>query len=88
VDKEGNERVEWTENNEIKAKDLIFFLTESINEGIDIENEKNREKRKLVTTRQVGRIISELGSGKILEKVVSVLRLAEGVQGEEVDEKN
>ena len=40
---------------------MIFFFTEAINEGIEIENEEKGEKRELVTSKQVGRIITEIG---------------------------
>ena len=33
-------------NGEPDIKALKFFMTEAINEGIEIENEKNNEKRK------------------------------------------
>ena len=35
---------------ETDIKSLKFFMTEAINEGIEIENEKNNEKRKSVTS--------------------------------------
>ncbi|GMB10684.1 MAG: hypothetical protein NkDv07_0604 [Candidatus Improbicoccus devescovinae] len=53
---------------------IIFFLKEAINEGIDIENEKNPEKRSFVSEKQVGRIITEIGlseCAKLIEKVIS-----------------
>ena len=48
---------------EADIKALKFFLTEAINEGIEIENEKNGEKLKLITAKQVGRILSEVERG-------------------------
>lgn len=44
---------------DIKA--VIFGFTEMINEGIEIENEENGTKNKLLTKKQVGRIITEIG---------------------------
>lgn len=48
---------------------LKFGITEMINEGIDIENENLEEKRNLLTAKQVGRIITELGIKNLTNKV-------------------
>lgn len=53
--------VENAEGGEPKIKDLKIGLTMMINEGIDIENEITGKNEPLVTTKQVGRIISEIG---------------------------
>lgn len=53
--------IESKTNPEPDIKALIFFFTEAINEGIEIENEEKGEKRELVTPKQVGRIITEIG---------------------------
>lgn len=50
-----------SKENEADIEALLFFFTESINEGIDIENEKLDNKRPFVTSKKVGRIISEIG---------------------------
>lgn len=42
-------------------KDLKWFFKEAINEGIDIENEENENKRSFITEKQAGRIITEMG---------------------------
>lgn len=88
IDKKGNEIIEWKENDELSAKDLKFFVMESINEGIDIENEKRDNKRPFVTDKQVGRIISQVGSVTILKKIVKALNMANGGSNEEENEKN
>lgn len=88
IDKKGNEVIEWKENDELSAKDLKFFVMESINEGIDIENEKRDNKRPFVTDRQVGRIISQVGSVTVLKKIVKALNMANGGSNEEENEKN
>ena len=44
---------------DIKA--LKFFITEAINEGIEIENEKTGGNKKPITTRKAGRILTEVG---------------------------
>lgn len=88
IDKKGNEIIEWKENDELSAKDLKFFVMESINEGIDIENEKRNDNRPFVTDRQVGRIISQVGSVTVLKKIVKALNMANGGSNEEENEKN
>ena len=59
---EGKER-------EVNIGALKFGITEMINEGIDIENENLETKREFLTTKQVGRIITELGIKKLTDKV-------------------
>lgn len=54
-------------------KSLKFFMTEAINEGIEIENEKHGEKRKLLTSKQVGRILTEIGFYNLTEKIEAVV---------------
>ena len=53
--------VENAEGGEPKVKDLKVGLMAMINEGIDIENEATGANMPFVTTKQVGRIISEKG---------------------------
>ena len=48
-------------NGEPNAKAVIFGFTEMINEGIDIQNEGQGTKEPFLTTKQVGRIITEYG---------------------------
>ena len=43
------------------AKAVIFGFTEMLNEGIDISNDENGTDVKPFTTKQVGRIITEVG---------------------------
>lgn len=69
---------EWSElirnQKEPNIKALKFFITEAINEGIDIENEKSDEKRTLITSAKAGRIITEIGfqkASKTINKMVS-----------------
>ena len=49
---------------EVNVKALKFGLTEMINEGIDIENENETlpNKRPLLTAKQVGRLITKMGT--------------------------
>lgn len=55
-----------------KIKDLKVGLTAMINEGIDIENEKNGTNEPFLTVKQVGRILSEVGLGNITKIIVSL----------------
>lgn len=57
-----------SKSEEPDIKSLKFFMTEAINEGIEIENEKHGEKRKLLTSKQVGRILTEIGFSNLTEK--------------------
>ena len=62
------ELTEGTET-EIDVKALKYGITEMINEGIDIENEDKEEKREFLTSKQVGRLITEIGLQKLAEDV-------------------
>lgn len=46
---------------EPNAKAVIFGFTKMINEGIDIDNERNGTDVKPLTKKQVGRLITEYG---------------------------
>ena len=50
-----------TNDGEPNAKAVIFGFREMLNEGIDIDNEDSEVKRKPLTLKQVGRMISEIG---------------------------
>ena len=52
---------------EPNAKAVIFGFTAMLNEGIDIDNEKNGTDIKPFTLKQVGRIISEIGMDKMTD---------------------
>ena len=67
---------------DIKA--LKFFIAEAINEGIEIENEKTGEKRKAITSKKAGRILTEIGLSGAASKIMSTV--AESIQSE--TEKN
>jgi hypothetical protein len=56
---------------DIKA--LKFFITEAINEAIDIENEKTGQKRKAITLKQAGRILTEYGISNAAQVVTSTI---------------
>ena len=63
-----------TENDgEPNAKAVIFGITATLNEGIDIENEENGTEEKMLTNKQVGRMITEIGlksSAQLMNGVV------------------
>lgn len=63
--------VDMTEGKEqeVNIGALKFGITEMINEGIDIENEKLESKREFLTLKQVGRIITEIGISKMTNRV-------------------
>lgn len=70
---------------EIDVKALIFGLREMINESIDIENE-NREpsqKEAFLTSKQVGRIITEIGLKKSAEQLNQLI-----IESTKIEEKN
>ena len=87
-DKKGNETIELVETNEISLKDMKFFVLESINEGIDIENEKLTEKREFITEKQAGRIITQIGVSQMLDEITSLLNNSNRSSEEEEIEKN
>ena len=64
---------EWSElirnQKEPNIKALKFFITEAINEGIDIENENSDEKRAPITSSKAGRIITEIGFQKVAKTI-------------------
>ena len=58
---------------EPNAKAVIFGITAMLNEGIDIENEENGTEEKMLTNKQVGRLITEIGlqsSAQLMNGVV------------------
>ena len=68
---------EWSElirnQKEPNIKALKFFITEAINEGIDIENEKSDEKRAPITSAKAGRIVTEIGLKKVANTITKMI---------------
>lgn len=68
---------EWSElirnQKEPNIKALKFFITEAINEGIDIENEKSNEKRAPITSSKAGRIVTEIGLKKVANTITKMI---------------
>lgn len=54
---------------EPNARAVIFGITEMINEGIDIDNEERDVKEPFLTTKQVGRMITEIGMREMNQKM-------------------
>lgn len=61
--------VENADGGEPKIKDLKIGLMMMINEAIDIQNEETGENAPMVTSKQVGRLISEVGFEEITKKI-------------------
>ena len=57
---------------EPNIKDLKNGIMAMINEGIDILNEESDTKEPFVTSKQLGRIITEIGFAKVIEKIKEV----------------
>ena len=72
-----------TKGKEINIEPLLFGFKEMLNEGIDIDNEKNGTDIPLLTQKQVGRILTEIGLNEALTKVNGVV-----VDSSKSDEKN
>lgn len=75
-------------DNEVNIGALKFGITEMMNEGIDIENETAtaENKKEFLTEKQVGRIITELGTKKMIEKVQETV--IDSTKNENEEEKN
>lgn len=56
-------------NGEPQIKDLKAGIMAMINEAIDIENEENGTNEPMVTTKQVGRMMTEVGIETIVQKI-------------------
>ena len=54
---------------EVNVKALIFGLMSMINEGIEIDNEDNGTNEPLLTHKQVGRIITDVGITQTAEQM-------------------
>lgn len=48
---------------------VIFAYTEMLNEGIDIDNDENGTDFKPLTSKQVGRMITEIGMANAVSKL-------------------
>ena len=57
---------------EAKVKDLKVGFLAMMNEAIDMLNEENNTNEPMVTARQLGRIMTEVGVQKIVEKIQEI----------------
>lgn len=57
---------------EAKVKDLKVGILAMINEAIDMQNEENNTNEPMVNARQLGRIMTEVGIQKIVEKIQEI----------------
>ena len=64
--------VENAEGGEPKVKDLKIGLMLMINEGIDIENETKGKNDPVLSAKEVGRLISDVGFAVITEVIKNV----------------
>lgn len=80
---------EWGEittgTGEPKVKDLKNGIMAMVNEAIDIENEKNGTNEPMLTEKQIGRMMSEVGIATIVNKIKEIT--VESTKGED-DGKN
>lgn len=76
---------ELVDADEPNIKAVIFGFTKMINEGIDIDDENlpRNEKRKQFSTKQVGRMINEIGFQKALNTLNQTV-----IDSTKSDEKN
>ena len=59
-------------NGEPQVKDLKNGIMAMINEGIDIVNEENGTNEPMVTAKQVGRLMTEVGIDTIVKKIQEI----------------
>ena len=71
---------------EPRVKDLKAGIIAMFNEGIDIENETNGTNEPLVTDKEVGRIMSEVGINRIVAAIQEVTVSSTKGDGEEKNE--
>ncbi len=68
---------------EPNIKALVYGFTCMLNEGIEIDNEENQAEHKPLTTRQVGRMLSEIGLDEVTKKMTTTV-----VESTKSEEKN
>ena len=73
-------------NGEPQVKDLKNGIMAMINEAIDIENENNGTNEPMLTAKQVGRIMTEVGIVEIVEKIREITVASTKSEGESKNE--
>ena len=71
---------------EPQIKGLKNGIMAMMNEAIDIENEENGTNEPMVTSRQLGRIMSEVGIVTIVEKIQEITLASTKGEGESKNE--
>ena len=61
---------------------MKFFITEAINEGLEMEAEKTGEKRETISTKKAGRILTEIGLSGTASKIMATI--SDSVEMDEV----
>lgn len=71
VKKENGENIETTvyEKKEVDIKALIFGIKAMLNEAIDIENDNLEIKKPFLSEKQVGRLITSMGTESAIENL-------------------
>lgn len=68
---------------EVNIKALVYGFTAMLNEGIEIDNDENGTKEPLLTSKQVGRMLSDLGLEEVSKKMTTTV-----IESTKSDEKN
>lgn len=71
---------------EVNVKALIFGLMSMINEGIEIDNEDNGTNTPLLTRKQAGRIITDIGVKTVTDNMNELI--VKSTKVEDDDSKN
>ena len=73
-------------NGEPKVKDLKCGVMAMLNEGIDMENESNGTNMPMLTAKQVGRIMTEVGIDKVVSAIQEITVASVKAEGESKNE--
>lgn len=73
-------------NGEPKVKDLKAGILSMINEAIDIENENNGTNEPMMTAKQVGRMMTEVGIETVVKKIQEITILSTRTDGDTKNE--
>lgn len=68
---------------ETKVKELKVGVLAMINEAIDMQNEENNTNEPMLTAKQVGRIMTEVGIDKIVKAIQEITIASTKTDGEE-----
>jgi len=78
--------VEKHEDGEPNIKDLKCGLLAMVNEAIDIDNEKNGTNKEPLTSKQIGRIIGQIGMANLVEAIKKITIDSTKVDGDTKNE--